>query len=153
MKKVSIWNTPSELKFYLCIGITCTNKFPTIFIVNWALTVKERNLMFYLNYCRSLATTFSHLSVSIRVPRLKNASYFEAIHESTQFLVFSYDVKCCSDNPCVIDQNKWKSEGAMSGNMTGRVNLPTSMFPNMFWHVDHMFLQVTDVPQLQIFSN
>ena len=33
----------------------------------------------------SLATTFSHLSGSVRIPRRKNWSSFEAIHESIQF--------------------------------------------------------------------
>ena len=66
-----------------------------------------------------LTSTFSHLSSSIRIPRRKNASSFEAIRESTQFLVFSYDVKCCWDRPCVMDWNKWKSEGAMSGEYGG----------------------------------
>ena len=75
--------------------------------------------MFYSKYCPSLATTFSYLSGSLRIPRRKNASFFEAIHESTQFLVFSYDVKYCSDRPSVIDRNKWKSEGEMSGEYGG----------------------------------
>ena len=75
--------------------------------------------MFYSKYCPSLATTFSHLSDSIRIPRRKNASYFEAIHESTQFLVSSYDVKYCSDRPRAIDRNKKKSVGTMSGNHGG----------------------------------
>ena len=50
--------------------------------------VKERNFMFYSKCCPLLATTFSHLSGSIRIPRQKNTSFLEAIHESTQFLVF-----------------------------------------------------------------
>ena len=95
--------------------IGCTNKFPSFFIKNWAFIVKERNLMFFSKYFPSLATTFSHLSVRIRIPRQKNASSFEANHEWTQFLGFSYNINCCSDRPCVIDRNKWKSEGAMSG--------------------------------------
>ena len=59
--------------------------------------------MFYSKYCPSLATTFFHLSVSMRIPRWKNALSFEAIDELTQYLVFSYDVKCCSNRQCVID--------------------------------------------------
>ena len=86
--------------------IRSINKFPPFFIKNWAFIVKEQYLMFYLKYCLSLATTFSHLSGRIRIPHRKNASSFEAIHESTQFLVSSYDVKCCSDRPCAIDRNR-----------------------------------------------
>ena len=33
--------------------IRCTNKFPPFFIKNWASIVKERNLMFYWQYCLS----------------------------------------------------------------------------------------------------
>ena len=72
------------------ILIRCTNNFPPFFIKNWAFIVKERNLIFYSKHGPSLATTFSYLSGSIRIPRRKNTLSFEAIHESTQFLVFSY---------------------------------------------------------------
>ena len=99
--------------------IRCTNKFPPFFIENWAFIVKELNIMFFSKYWPSLPTTFSLFSGSIPIPHRKNASSFEAIHESTQFLVFSYDVKCCSGRPCVINQNNWKSEGAMSGKYGG----------------------------------
>ena len=67
--------------------IRSINRFPPFFIKNWAFIVKERYLMFYSKYCPSLATTFSHLSGSIWIPRRKNASSFEAIHESIQFLI------------------------------------------------------------------
>jgi len=40
-------------------------------------------------YDPSLATTFSHLSGSVRIPRRKNWSSFEAIHESIQFFTSS----------------------------------------------------------------
>ena len=93
--------------------------FRPFFIKKWEFIVKERNLMFYSKYCPSLATTFSHLSDSIRTPRQKNDSSFEAIHDSTQFLVFLYDEKGCSDRPCGTDRNKSKSEGAMSGEYGG----------------------------------
>jgi len=54
----------------------------------------------------------------------EESSSFEAIlnpQSSIQFLVSSYDVKCCSDRPCVIDRKKWRrySEGAMSGEYGG----------------------------------
>ena len=86
--------------------IRSINKFPPFLIKNWAFIVKERYMMFYSKYCPLLATTFFYLSGSIRIPRQKNASSFEAIHESTQFLVSSYDVKCCSDRPYAIDRNE-----------------------------------------------
>jgi len=55
--------------------------FPEIrgFIVNNWLYIYDSK------YCPLLATTFSHLSGSIRIPRRKNWSSFEAIHESIQF--------------------------------------------------------------------
>jgi len=50
--------------------------------------VKKLYNVFYSKYCPSLATTFFHLSGSIRIPRRKKSVSFEAIHESTHFLVF-----------------------------------------------------------------
>ena len=38
-------------KFEFSNYIRCTNKFPPLFIKNWAFNVKERNLMFYSKYC------------------------------------------------------------------------------------------------------
>ena len=80
--------------------------FLPFFIKNWAFIVKERYIMFYSKYCPSVATTFFQHSGSIRIPRRKNASSFEVIHESTQFLVSSYDMKCCSDRQYAIVRNK-----------------------------------------------
>ena len=101
------------------MNVRCTNKYPPFFIKNWTFIVKDRNLIFYSKYCPSLDAIFSHLSGSIRIPRQRNPLYFEVIHESTQFLVFSYDVKGCSDRPCVIDRNKWILQGAVSGEYGG----------------------------------
>lgn len=52
--------------------------------------MKELYLMFYSKDYLSLAITFSHPFGSMRIPRRKNASSFEDIHESTQSLVSSY---------------------------------------------------------------
>ncbi|GBP66070.1 hypothetical protein EVAR_37532_1 [Eumeta japonica] len=41
---------------------------------------------------------------TVQNPSLKNSLSFEAIHESAQFLVSSYDVKRCSDRACAIDR-------------------------------------------------
>ena len=51
--------------------------------------VKNWLYIYDSKYCPSLATTFSHLSGSIRIPRRKNWSSFEAIHESIQFFTSS----------------------------------------------------------------
>jgi len=52
--------------------------------------VKNWLYIYDSKYCRpSLATTFSHLSGSVRIPRQKNWSSFEAIHESIQFFTSS----------------------------------------------------------------
>ena len=51
--------------------------------------VKNWLYIYDSKYCPSLATTFSHLSGSARIPRRKNWSSFEAIHESIQFFTSS----------------------------------------------------------------
>ena len=51
--------------------------------------VKNWLYIYDSKYCPSLATTFSHLSGSVRIPRRKNWSSFEAIHESIQFFTSS----------------------------------------------------------------
>ena len=50
--------------------------------------MKERYIMFYSMWWPSLAITFSHLSGSMWIPRQKNASSFEAIQSSIQFLFY-----------------------------------------------------------------
>ena len=52
-------------------------------------TVKNWLYIYNSKYCPSLATTFSHLSGSVRIPRRKNWSSFEAIHKSIQFFTSS----------------------------------------------------------------
>jgi len=49
--------------------------------------IKNWLYIFDSKYCPSLATTFSHVSGSVRIPRRKNWSSFEAIHESIQFFI------------------------------------------------------------------
>jgi len=51
--------------------------------------VKNWLYIYDWKYCPSLATTFSHLSDSVRIPRRKNWLSFEAIHESIQFFTSS----------------------------------------------------------------
>ena len=51
--------------------------------------VKNWLYIYDSKYCPSLAITFSHLSSSVRIPRRKNWSSFEAIHESIQFFTSS----------------------------------------------------------------
>jgi len=51
--------------------------------------VKNWLYIYDSKYCPSLAITFSHLSGSVRIPRQKNWSSFEAIHESIQFFTSS----------------------------------------------------------------
>jgi len=51
--------------------------------------VKNWLYIYDSKYCLSLTTTFSHLSGSVRIPRRKNWSSFEAIHESIQFFISS----------------------------------------------------------------
>ena len=106
--------------------------------------LKERYLMFS-KYYPSLATTFSHLSGSIRIPRRKNASSFKAIHESTQFFVSSYSMMWSvaqTGHALSIETGSNQKEQCLV-NTAGGVKLPNWVFPNRFWpalqHVDEHY--------------
>jgi len=71
------------------IYIRCTTLLPSFFFRNSRLYCKKLVIYLWFKYCPSLATTFSHLSGSVRILRWKNWSSFEAIHESIQFFTFS----------------------------------------------------------------
>ena len=69
----------------LCVQIS----FRVFFWWFWSFIQRNWYNVCYLKYCPSLSTIFDHLSGSIRIPRFKNSSSFEAIQESTQFLASS----------------------------------------------------------------
>jgi len=86
-----------------------------------------------------IATTFPNISGSTRIPRRKKSASFEAIHESTHFVVSSYEENFCSDMPCVIDCNKWSTGQYHESTMDG-VGFPISTFPSMLsrrYEVEH----------------
>jgi len=71
------------------IYIKCTTLLPPFFPEIRGFIVKNWLYIYDSKYCPSLATTFSHLSGSVRILRRKNWSPFEAIHESIQFFTSS----------------------------------------------------------------
>ena len=64
----------------------CIN-FEGLFCKITALFLKKWLPVNHSKYCPYSATTFFHLSGSIRIPRRKNDSSSETIHESIHFLV------------------------------------------------------------------
>ena len=69
--------------------IKCTTLLPPFFSEIRGFIVKNWLYIYDSKYCPSLAITFSHLSGSVRIPRRKNWSSFEAVHESIQFFTSS----------------------------------------------------------------
>jgi len=67
--------------------IRCTTLLPPFFFRNSRLYCKK--LVIHLWFKVLSIATFSHLSGSVRIPRRKNWSSFEAIHESIQFFTSS----------------------------------------------------------------
>ena len=66
------------------VSIRCTTLLPSFFSEIRCFIVKNWLYIYDSKYCwPSLATTFSHLSGSVRIPRRKNWSSFEARHKST----------------------------------------------------------------------
>ena len=91
-------NFKNYMKIYLTIyiyiyiymfTIRCTTLLPPFFSEIRDFIVKNWLYIYDSKYCPSLATTFSHLSGSVRIPRRKNWSSFEVIHESIQFFISS----------------------------------------------------------------
>jgi len=104
--------------------IGSTNKFPPFFNQKFRIYCERtvHNVLFKVKW-PSLATTFSHLFGSIWIPHRKNASSFEAIQSSIQFLVSSYDVMCCSDHASSIRTNGSRKKQYLE-NTAGGVELP-----------------------------
>ena len=78
-------------------------------------------------YCPSLATIFSHLSGSIWIPLQKNATSFEANHESTHFLNFFIFIRLKvlpsqAYLPSIGTSDNWMRQSLV--NMVGGVRLP-----------------------------
>jgi len=83
------WNIFMIKLYYIYYIIRCTTLFPPFFVDIRGFIVKNWLYIYDSKYCPSQATTFSHLSGSVRIPRRKNCSSFEAIHVSFQFLTSS----------------------------------------------------------------
>ena len=84
----SHWILKKEWK-WIMNTTRCTTLLPPFFSEIRGFIVKNWLYIYDSKYCPLLATTFSHLLGSVRIPRRKNWSSFEAIHESIQFFTSS----------------------------------------------------------------
>lgn len=69
----------------------------------------DRYLTFISKYCpySLIFVVPSAYHIKTRLDLLRH------LHQSTQFLVSSYDLMCCSDRPYAIDQIKWQPDEVM----------------------------------------
>jgi len=87
---IIIKNSKIKSNIILLFNIRYTTSLPPFFSeIRGFFIVKNWLYIYDSKYYPSLATTFSHLSDSVRIPRRKNWSSFEAIHESIQFFTSS----------------------------------------------------------------
>ena len=72
--------------------------------------------MFYSKYCPSIAITFFHLSVSIRIPPRKNASSFEAVKNfPLECLQIDFDRRCNMRTSIIMQENNYVVSGVVVG--------------------------------------
>jgi len=96
--------------------------------------VKNWLYIYDSKYCPSLVTTFSHLSDSVRIPRRKNWSSFEAIHRIDGSICFLLLHKTGSAGQPgrvpLIETSDNQREQRLENTADG-VGLPISTFPSM----------------------
>jgi len=97
--------------------------------------VKNWLYIYDSKYCPSLATTFSHLSGSVRILHRKNYSFFEVIHVSIQLWFHHKNVSVGQPGRMpLIETNDNRREQCLE-NTAGGIGLPISTFPSMFWPI------------------
>jgi len=104
--------------------------FPPFFSEIQGFIVKNWLYIYDSKYCPSLVTTFSHLSGSIRIPRRKNWSSFEVIHESNFLLLHKTGSAGQPDRVPLIETSDSQREQRLE-NTAGGVGLLISTFPSM----------------------
>ena len=82
--QLNIWLFILKRSLVLCVQISFEG-----FFGDFEALFREIGTMYVIQSIAPLSTIFDHLSGSIRIPRLKNSSSFEAIQESTQSLASS----------------------------------------------------------------
>jgi len=92
--------------------------------------VKNWLYIYDSKYCPSLATTFSHLSGSVRIPRRENWSSFEATNRSNFLLLHKTGSDGQPGRVPLIETSDSQREQRLE-NMANGVGLLISTFPNM----------------------
>ena len=94
--------------------------------------VKNWLYIYDSKYCPSLATTFSHLSGSVWIPRRKNWSSFEAIHEFNFLLLHKTGSAGQSGRVPLIETSDSQREQRLE-NTASVVGIPILTFPSISW--------------------
>ena len=82
-------------------------------------------------YCPSLATTFSYLSSSVRIPRRKNWSSFEAPRIDPIFYFFIRPEGAGQPGRVPLIETSDSQREQCLKNTAGGIGLPISTFPSM----------------------
>jgi len=93
--------------------------------------VKNWLYIYDSKYCPSLATTFSHLSGSIRILRRKNWSSFEPITNRSNFLLLHKIGSAGQPGRAPLIETSDSQREQHLENTAGGVGLPISTFPSM----------------------
>jgi len=88
--------------------------------------VKNWLYIYDSKYCPSLATTFSHLSSRIRIPRRKNWSSFEAIHDPIFYFFIRPEVLSQKVSQAVCH---WSKQVIVRGSNVWRIRRVGKDFP------------------------
>ena len=116
---------------YICIR--CTTLLPPFFSEIRGFIVKNWLYIYDSKYCPSLASTFSHLSGSVRILRRKKWSSLRLSTNRSNFLLLHKTGSAGQPGRVpLIETNDSQREQRLE-NTAGGVGLPISTFPSMSW--------------------
>jgi len=110
---------------HIYIYIRCTTLHPPFFFRNSRLYCKKLVI-----HCPSLATTFSHLSGSIRIPCEKTGHLLKLSTNRSNFLLLHKTGSAWLSQAILIETSDSQREQRLE-NTTDGVGLPISTFPSM----------------------
>jgi len=115
-------------------NIRCTTLLPQFLVDIRGFIVKHWLYIYDSKYCPSLATTFSHLSGSIRESRVEKTAHLlrRSTYRSNFWLLHKNVNANQPGRVPLIEINDSQMEQCLE-NTAGEVGLPISMFPSMFW--------------------
>ena len=121
-----------QSKLKVTNNIRCTTLLPPFFFRNSKLYCKKLVIHLWFKVLSITGHYFLPSFGSVRIPRRKNWSSFEAIHESN-FLLLHKTGSAGQHRPCAMIETSDSQREQRLENTAGEAGLPISTFPSMSW--------------------